>query len=252
MTPGRAGRASSGGIKAMPFAKWRRGPQGNYHYHALTYLPDGRLEDPSLVLGMGREKQFAADGTAEKLKDGAPVVIQYAKPPEVMVVDPEKPSGYGGGIAVKLDKKVLDLLAKKGEKLEGIHRRRRRDRSPTSPTKSCSATASSTWMPSSDGRASTRDSLRGEKERSCAGCSATESEVRDGSRSSPQEDQTKLESRFLLRRCLWLHAPDRDRRSARREARTSSAGPSASPLEQGSSPVIGPGTGAATLGKGKV
>ena len=110
-----------GGIRAMPFAKWRRGPQGNYHYHALTYLPDGRLEDPSLVLGMGREKQFAADGTAEKLKEGtAPVIIQYAKPPEVMVVDPEKPSGYGGGIAVKLDKKILDLMAKKGDNLQGL------------------------------------------------------------------------------------------------------------------------------------
>jgi hypothetical protein len=108
-----------GGIKAKPFAKWRRGPKGNYHYHALTYLPDGRLEDPSLVLGMGREKEFAAAGTAEKLKDGAKVVIQFARAPEVMVVDPEKPSGYGGGVAPKLDKKVLDLLAKKGEKLEG-------------------------------------------------------------------------------------------------------------------------------------
>jgi hypothetical protein len=109
----------SGGIKSKPFAKWRRGPTGNYHYHALTYLPDGRLEDPSLVLGMGREAAFAAAGTAEKLKDGAPVVIQFAKAPEVMVVDPEKPSGYGGGIAPKLDKKVLDLLAKKGETLDG-------------------------------------------------------------------------------------------------------------------------------------
>lgn len=108
-----------GGIKSKPFAKWRRGPTGNYHYHALTYLPDGRLEDPSLVLGMGREAEFAAAGTAEKLRDGAPVVIQFAKPPEVMVVDPEKPSGYGGGIAPKLDKKVLDLLAKKGDNLDG-------------------------------------------------------------------------------------------------------------------------------------
>jgi hypothetical protein len=113
-------RKVAGGIRSMPFAKWRRGPQGNYHYHALTYLPDGRLEDPSLVLGMGREKQFAADGTAEKLRDGTtPVVIQYAKPPEVMVVDPEKPSGYGGGVAVKLDKKILDLMAKKGDTLQG-------------------------------------------------------------------------------------------------------------------------------------
>ena len=113
-------RRVEGGIRAKPFAKWRRGPQGNYHYHALTYLPDGRLEDPSLVLGMGREKQFAADGTASKLREGTvPVVIQYAKPPEVMVVDPEKPSGYGGGVAVKLDKKILDLMAKKGDSLQG-------------------------------------------------------------------------------------------------------------------------------------
>lgn len=110
-----------GGIKAKPFAKWRRGPRGNYHYHALTYLPDGRLEDPSLALGMGREKEFAASNMAQKLKDGAPVVIQFAKAPEVMVVDPEKPSGYGGGIAPQLDKKVLDLLAKRGsDNLEGI------------------------------------------------------------------------------------------------------------------------------------
>ena len=109
-----------GGIRAKPFAKWRRGPTGNYHYHALTYLPDGRLEDPSLVLGMGREKAFAEAGTAAKLRDGAPVVIQYARAPEVMVVDPEKPSGYGGGDAPKFDKKVLDLLAKRGEAVDGV------------------------------------------------------------------------------------------------------------------------------------
>ena len=109
-----------GGIRAKPFAKWRRGPTGNYHYHALTYLPDGRLEDPSLVLGMGREKAFAEAGTAAKLRDGAPVVIQYARAPEVMVVDPEKPSGYGGGDAPKFDKKVLDLLAKRGEAMDGV------------------------------------------------------------------------------------------------------------------------------------
>ena len=101
-----------GGIPSKPFAKWRRGPQGNYHYHALTLLPDGRLEDPSLVLGMGREKEFAEDGMAEKLKNAeAPVVIQFAKAPDVMVVDPEKPSGYNGGVAVKLDKEVLSLMA---------------------------------------------------------------------------------------------------------------------------------------------
>jgi hypothetical protein len=110
-----------GGIRAMPFAKWRRGPQGNYHYHALTYLPDGRLEDPSLVLGMGKEREFDEAGMAQKLKDGtAPVIIQYAKAPDVMVVDPEKPSGYAGGIAVKLDKEILDLMATRGETLEGV------------------------------------------------------------------------------------------------------------------------------------
>jgi len=114
-------RRVAGGIKAKPFAKWRRGPRGNFHYHALVYLPDGRLEDPSLGLGMGREKAFAAARLAEKLKSGElSPVIQFAKPPEVMVVDPEKPSGYGGGIAPKLDKKVTDLLARRGDNLDGV------------------------------------------------------------------------------------------------------------------------------------
>jgi hypothetical protein len=109
-----------GGIPAKPFAKWRRGPQGNYHYHALTLLPDGRLEDPSLVLGMGKEAAFAEAGTAEKLRNAEiPVVIQYAKAPEVMVVDPEKPSGYNGGVAVKLDKDVLALMAKRTDLSSG-------------------------------------------------------------------------------------------------------------------------------------
>jgi hypothetical protein len=96
-----------GGIKAMPFAKWRRGPQGQYHYHAILALPDRRLEDPSLVLGMGRERTFAEAGTAEKFKNGGHVVIQYAKSPDVMVVDPEKPSGYAGGKAKQLDAQVM-------------------------------------------------------------------------------------------------------------------------------------------------
>ena len=105
-----------GGIPAKPFAKWRRGPQGNYHYHALTLIPDGRLEDPSLVLGMGKEAAFAEAGMAEKLKNAEiPVMIQYAKAPEVMVVDPEKPSGYNGGVAIKLDKDVLALMATKSD-----------------------------------------------------------------------------------------------------------------------------------------
>ena len=109
-------KRAKGGIPAKPFAKWRRGPEGNYHYHALTYLPDGRLEDPSLVLGMGKEAEFAADGMADKMKLGdVPVKIQFAKPPDVMVVDPEKPSGYNGGIAVKLDKEVLALMARRSD-----------------------------------------------------------------------------------------------------------------------------------------
>ena len=107
-------RRASGGIRAKPFAKWRRGPTGNYHYHALTYLPDGRLEDPSLVLGMGREAEFSAAGTAQKLREGAKVVLQYAKAPEVMVVDPEKPSGYGGGIASQLDAEVVREMVLRG------------------------------------------------------------------------------------------------------------------------------------------
>lgn len=102
-----------GGVKAKPFAKWRRGPRGNYHYHALLLLPDGRLEDPSLVLGMGREAEFSEKGMAEKLRTGeVPVKIQYAKPPDVMVVDPEKPSGYAGGKAVEFDQKVAAMLAR--------------------------------------------------------------------------------------------------------------------------------------------
>ena len=109
-----------GGIKAKPFAKWRRGPKGNYHYHALCLTEDGRLEDPSLVLGMGKEKWFSENGMAEKLRSGAaPVVIQYAKKPDVMVVDPEKPSGFAGGKAVKLDQKILAMV-EKGQAPEGV------------------------------------------------------------------------------------------------------------------------------------
>jgi hypothetical protein len=100
-----------GGIQAKPFAKWRRGPQGQYHYHAIVYLPDGRLEDPSLVLGMGKEAQFSADDMANRLKAGELVVLQYAKKPEVMVVDPEKPSGYAGGKALELDQQVMQKMA---------------------------------------------------------------------------------------------------------------------------------------------
>jgi hypothetical protein len=93
-----------GGVPAKPFAKWRRGPNGNYHYHALVLMPDLRLEDPSLVLGMGRERKFHDEKIAELMQSPSfPVKLQYAKPPKVMVVDPEKPSGYAGGAAVTLD-----------------------------------------------------------------------------------------------------------------------------------------------------
>ena len=111
-----------GGIKAMPFAKWRRGPQGQYHYHALTSLPDRRLEDPSLVLGMGREREFSEAGTAEKMMNGALVVLQYAKNPDVVVVDPEKPSGYAGGNAKKMDAAILARVRDAGTNLSGDDR----------------------------------------------------------------------------------------------------------------------------------
>jgi hypothetical protein len=84
-----------GGIKAKPFAKWRRRPDGSYGYHALTLLPDGQLEDPSLVLGMRREAEFARAGMAEKLKSkAAQPIIKFSKTPDVVVVDPEKPGGF--------------------------------------------------------------------------------------------------------------------------------------------------------------
>jgi hypothetical protein len=86
-------------IKAKPFAKWRRKPDGAYGYHALTLLPDGRLEDPSLVLGMGNEPEFARLRMAERYKEGSVTpAIQYAKKPDVVIVDPEQPSGYGKDI----------------------------------------------------------------------------------------------------------------------------------------------------------
>jgi hypothetical protein len=88
-----------GGIKAKPFAKWRRRPDGSYGYHALCMLPDGRLEDPSLVLGMREEAAFARAGMAEKFKAKAvPPRIKFSGIPDVVVVDPEKPSGYEANI----------------------------------------------------------------------------------------------------------------------------------------------------------
>ena len=47
------------------------------------------------------------------MRTGAlPVKIEYAKPPDVMVVDPEKASGYSGGKAAVFDAKVAALLQK--------------------------------------------------------------------------------------------------------------------------------------------
>jgi hypothetical protein len=43
-------------------------------------------------------------------KYALPVKLQFAKPPSVMVVDPEKPSGYAGGTATEMDKKVMELV----------------------------------------------------------------------------------------------------------------------------------------------
>jgi len=46
------------GIAAWPTFTWRMRPSGAYLYHVLTRYPDGRIEDPSRRLGMGRN----ADG----------------------------------------------------------------------------------------------------------------------------------------------------------------------------------------------
>lgn len=42
-------------IKAKPFISWRKMPNGSLRYHALVKWPDGRIEDPSLALGMRGE-----------------------------------------------------------------------------------------------------------------------------------------------------------------------------------------------------
>lgn len=39
------------GIRAMPFISWRR-INDSLRYHALVRWPDGKVEDPSLALGM--------------------------------------------------------------------------------------------------------------------------------------------------------------------------------------------------------
>lgn len=46
------------GIMARSFIKWRLNDKGGWTYHALTAWPDGRIEDPSLALGMHDGRMF--------------------------------------------------------------------------------------------------------------------------------------------------------------------------------------------------
>lgn len=88
-----------GGIKAKPFAKFKRREDGSYAYHALVLLPDGRLEDPSLTMGMTWEKEFHDRDIARKYANRElPIQIRYADNPEWVVVDPESPTGYSARI----------------------------------------------------------------------------------------------------------------------------------------------------------
>lgn len=106
-------------VKAKPFAKWRRKPDGAYAYHALTLLPDGRLEDPSLVLGMGNEPEFARLRMAERYKEGSLTpTIRYAQTPDVVVVDSEKKSGFGKNI--KAAQKATGLHPPAGAPVTGL------------------------------------------------------------------------------------------------------------------------------------
>jgi hypothetical protein len=41
------------GVNAKPYITWRQRPDGGYTYHVVTRYPDGTIEDPSLLLGMG-------------------------------------------------------------------------------------------------------------------------------------------------------------------------------------------------------
>jgi hypothetical protein len=92
-------RKVPGGIAAKPFAKFRQRDDGSYAYHALVLLPDGRLEDPSLTLGMTWEREFHDRDIAGKYKRGElPIQIRYADIPDVVVVDPESPTGYSSDI----------------------------------------------------------------------------------------------------------------------------------------------------------
>lgn len=97
--PPKGARKVKGGIKAKPFAKFKQRDDGSYAYHALVLLPDGRLEDPSLTMGMTWEQEFHDRGIAKKYQTGElPIQIRYADLPDVVVIDPESPTGYRSDI----------------------------------------------------------------------------------------------------------------------------------------------------------
>lgn len=88
-----------GGIKAKPFAKFKQRDDGSYAYHALLLLPDGRLEDPSLTMGMTWEREFHDRDIARKYQTGElPIQVRYAAIPDVVVVDPKSPTGYSSNV----------------------------------------------------------------------------------------------------------------------------------------------------------
>ena len=53
----RAAELRHAGIKAGPYIKWHSNGRGGVMYHALVRWPDGRIEDPSLALGMRNGKE---------------------------------------------------------------------------------------------------------------------------------------------------------------------------------------------------
>ena len=62
------------GIRARPYIKWRVSGPNQHVYHAVVQWPDGRIEDPSLALGMGgapvtREMCFIDPGPMPKVID---------------------------------------------------------------------------------------------------------------------------------------------------------------------------------------
>jgi hypothetical protein len=40
------------GVNARPYIRWKKKNDSSYLYHALVWWPGGRIEDPSLALGM--------------------------------------------------------------------------------------------------------------------------------------------------------------------------------------------------------